>query len=78
MAKKDIIKLSDYKCILAFNDSEECYLFKSENLAKKEAVSSFKTENAPTEAYIIPIKVKKILQYKLIEKLIEKDGRKNR
>jgi len=66
--KRKLKNVKSYKCILAFNDSEECYLFKTEEEAKEEAFRSLKDENVyATEAYILNFKIKKVLKIKLEE-----------
>ncbi len=66
--KNNLVSLNKFKCILAFNDSTECYLFKSEKAAKKEAKEALRNnEIEASEAYICELKINKVLKLKLME-----------
>lgn len=67
--KRKLKNIKGYKCILAFNDSEECYLFETEEEAKEEAFRTLRDENVDaTEAYILNFQIKSTLKIRLEEK----------
>lgn len=67
MDKRKLKKIGNYKCVLAFNNSEECYLFRSDKVAMEEAKKTLMRDSKNMEAYILDVKIKKRFKMKFME-----------